>query len=431
VGNPARYPHLSPEAPTLGPSSCSGTKAERKNVPRGEREVDKDDGLRVHWERSVVFHRSTITTTEAKKNMPGILTKDSCPKCDSDCIVTAVFLGLALESGSGLPIMVGDSGDLPNLEKALTKVNAALRTLNKGHKDLKAIVSPVWKPGSFITGGLKIHPKDGTMTEFVSEDGKNVKQYLGDGAYTGMVLMKGKDGDELKYWGSTFEVECGGARKLGQNLATEFKADLANMHRQKPGAKVTGYVHGMIQACYVAAKFTPAQAKVLELAAGTKTTKMASCIACTTFQLATNRQPSGIHLGSANSWVPLDPKNDWGIAHLMGPQCSEDIKGKDEKAQTKHKEELRADITRLNAMWVKRVGDWMVAGAKLSKDLIDPSDTSSNKRCKPHEGKWDRVKSWEKLQALAKNTGPALADTFLDGVGYFYKDQTRIIETLK
>lgn len=346
----------------------------------------------------------------------GILTKESCEKCDADCIVTAVVLGMAKESGKGLQIVVEEEKDLARLQQALAKVNDALKAV--GRAAVQAGVAPAWKTGEFITGGLKIHPVDGTMQKFVDNEGKDMPQYLGRGAYTGMVLVKGKTGkDELKYWGSTFEVDVKkGPRKLGQRLPKD-----ARMHKQSDGdGALKGYVHGMIQACYVAAKLTPAQAKTLELAAGAQTRKLASCIACTTFMLAVNRQPSGIHLGAANSWVPVDPTNAWAVAELQGDQCDESLKHKD----------ITADITRLNKLWVDKVGVWMCAGAALDKSKVTDKDLSEKKVCKDHEGKWNHQKSWEKLQAFAKNPGPAHADTFLDALGYHYSDTARLLETL-
>ncbi len=346
----------------------------------------------------------------------GILTKESCDKCDADCIVTAVVLGMAKESGKGLQIVVEDEKDLPRLKTALEKVNGALKAV--GRAAVTAAVAPAWKAGEFITGGLKIHPVDGTMTKFVTNEGKDMPQYLGRGAYTGMVLVKGASGkDELKYWGSTFEVDVKkGPRKLGQRLPPDPR-----MHKQTPGdSPIKGYVHGMIQACYVAANLGPAQAKTLELAAGTGTRKLASCIACTTFMLAVNRQPSGIHLGAANSWVPVDPANAWAMAELQGDQCDASLK----------RDGIAADVTRLNKLWVDKVGVWMCAGAKLDKALVTDKDLSPDTRCKGHDGKWDHRKSWEKLQALAKNPGPVHADTFLDALGYHYSDTARILETL-
>jgi len=347
----------------------------------------------------------------------GILTKESCEKCDADCIVTAVVLGMAKEAGKGLQVVVEGKDDLPRLQKALAKVNGALKAV--GRAAVTAAIAPPWKAGEFITGGLKIHPVDDTMKKFISNDGKDMPQYLGRGAYTGMVLVKGAAGkDELKYWGSTFEVDVKkGPRKLGQRLPMP----LANMHKQSDGASaIKGYVHGMIQAMYVGSKLTRAQAKTLELAAGTETLKLASCIACTTFMLANNVQPSGIHLGAANSWVPVDPANAWAMAEMQGDQCDESLKRKD----------LDKDVVRMNKAWVDKVGVWMCSGATLDKSLVTDKDLSEKAVCKGHEGKWNHQKSWEKLQAFAKNPGPAHADTFLDALGYHYSDTARILDTL-
>ena len=87
-----------------------------------------------------------------------------------------------------------------------------------------------------------------------------------------MVLMDTK----IKYWGSTYEYQVKG-RKFGKALPVGDSA----MHREAKGAGTNGYVHGMIQACYVAAHYNSiAKAKVIEVAVG-NTIKLASCFGCT------------------------------------------------------------------------------------------------------------------------------------------------------
>ena len=74
------------------------------------------------------------------------------------CIVTAVFLGLAVQSGKGLQISVDPTeakDKLPALEKTMAKVNTALKSLNPKHTDVKSVKAPDHKPGKYITGGLK------------------------------------------------------------------------------------------------------------------------------------------------------------------------------------------------------------------------------------------------------------------------------------
>ncbi|MCC2280980.1 hypothetical protein LKL35_37375 [Streptomyces sp. ET3-23] len=67
---------------------------------------------------------------------------------------------------------------------------------------------------------------------------------------------------------------------------------------------IVGYTHGMIQAIYKAYDLGP-RATPYEIAVGSMTTKLASCIPCTLFMTATGYPPNSIHLGRGESWVPL------------------------------------------------------------------------------------------------------------------------------
>lgn len=333
--------------------------------------------------------------------MKGILTDNL--NADSDCIVTAVFLGLSLQSGKGLQISVDDAEKdtkLAPLEATMAKVNTALKSLNPKHTNVKAGVAPAWAKGTYITGGLKTVLNMDTIRDF-TENGKVVEQYEGIGAYTGMVIVK----NELKYWGSTFEHTCKTGRKFGKSIGP----DLANMQREAKGNGINGYVHGMVQAIYAAAHFNSiATAKVVEVAVGTKTTKLASCFGCTTFMLANLRQPSAIHLGRAESWAPADPNSEFALKQLTGDRCTNDMKGKPA--------EMKKDVERLNKAWREQVAGWLSKGAELSSDLIAESH-------KP---------SWEKLQKKYKgNQMNVAADDFLDALGAYHgHDLTRINNTL-
>jgi hypothetical protein len=72
-----------------------------------------------------------------------------------------------------------------------------------------------------------------------------------------------------------------------------------------PG-RVKGYCHGMVLAI---AKCKDDQYPY-EVAVGKKTDKLASCFGCATFMAATNYPPSYMHLGQAQSWVPLPYRDD-------------------------------------------------------------------------------------------------------------------------
>jgi hypothetical protein len=64
-----------------------------------------------------------------------------------------------------------------------------------------------------------------------------------------------------------------------------------------------GYIHGMTAAIAKCVAVGP-WSTPYELAAGTETTKMASCFACTTYMYANGFPPSSTHLGRGESWVP-------------------------------------------------------------------------------------------------------------------------------
>ena len=195
-------------------------------------------------------------------------------------------------------------------------------------------------------------------------------------------------------------------RKFGKAIAP----DLGNMHRQANGAGLNGYVHGMIQGMYVAAHYNSlASAKVVEVAVGSETTKLASCFGCTTFMLANKRQPSHIHLGRAESWAPADPSNDFALAQLTGDRCDNDMKGKPA--------EMKQDVERLNKAWVENVAAWLSKGADLSLEYI--SDT--------HKPSWTALQ--KKYMGKPMNVA---ADDFLDALGLYHDhDATRIDKTLK
>ena len=329
----------------------------------------------------------------------GILTDNL--NADSDCIVTAVFLGLAVQSGKGLQISVDPTeakDKLPALEKTMAKVNTALKSLNPKHTDVKSVKAPDHKPGKYITGGLKTVINTDTFLDF-TEGEMLKKQYTGPGAYTGMVLMDTK----IKYWGSTYEYQVKG-RKFGKALPVGDSA----MHREAKGAGTNGYVHGMIQACYVAAHYNSiAKAKVIEVAVG-NTIKLASCFGCTTFMIANLRQPSHIHLGRAESWAPADPGNAFAMEQLTGDRCDTDLKAKPD--------EMKKDVERMNKQWREQVSMWLSKGAELDVKYINETHKAS----------------WEKLQKKYKGKPmPVGADDFLDALGaYHTHDATRIDNTL-
>lgn len=102
---------------------------------------------------------------------------------------------------------------------------------------------------------------------------------------------------------------------------------------------VVGYTHGMMWAIQHAKQIGP-WATPYEIAVGALTRKLASCFACTTFMYATGYPPSGIHMGSADSWVPLPPRG----------------------TENPHATELTKT---LNDLWANDVAGYLVLGAEI------------------------------------------------------------------
>ena len=63
---------------------------------------------------------------------------------------------------------------------------------------------------------------------------------------------------------------------------------------------IATYTHGMIQAIYKAYGLGPS-CTPYEIAVGDQTKKMASCLPCTFFMVATGYPPNSIHLGRGES----------------------------------------------------------------------------------------------------------------------------------
>lgn len=112
--------------------------------------------------------------------------------------------------------------------------------------------------------------------------------------------------------------------------------------------QVCGYCHGMVFAVAEMEITAGGHGVAYELPLGSKTKKRSSCLGCTTFLLAHGYQPSSVHLGRSDSWLPL-PENPLMIeAFLAG--C--------------HADGQQAQYKALNRLWGARVAGWMQAGVK-------------------------------------------------------------------
>lgn len=352
-------------------------------------------------------------------------------KEESDVVVTAMVLGLASDilKKKSFNMIAKDEAKLPSTKAAVVVANKALKTLGiKGLFDLGSAVSAPWKTGSYITGkqhgqGLpgsqmsgKIDYDDLTyqvvaqVTDRKAALDSGLVQasalYLGPGAYTGMLIV----GGVAKYVGSTFQMKAIPAVK-GAPIGD---GKIKDMVKEILGGNV-GYCHGMIQAAYAAAATAP-KGITIEVAAGKSTTKMASCFGCTTFMVAVDRMPDGIHLGEAASWSPIDPNNEWAI-HTLNERFLEDVDAPNPKRMA----QLKQAVTNENKKWEKKCGEWLLAGTKIDKKLISDK----------------HVKAWDDLCKLVTKEQPWSGTAFLNGLGFKCEgdqhgdDFNRVTRTLK
>lgn len=127
-------------------------------------------------------------------------------------------------------------------------------------------------------------------------------------------------------------------------LDTPFERKCSKGEYPGENEGVVGYCHGMnwsIMHCKLLGGGTP-----YEVAVGTGTTKLASCFGCTTFMYANGFPPSYVHLGRAESWVPV-PVNGTDNPEFKGDNT--------------------AAITGLNDAWANTVSAFLVDGANLLK----------------------------------------------------------------
>ena len=115
---------------------------------------------------------------------------------------------------------------------------------------------------------------------------------------------------------------------------------------------IVGYTHGMIQAIYKAYSLGPSCAPY-EIAVGSQTKKMASCVPCTLFMVAQGYPPTATHLGRGESWAPLyEPYNP---------------NGKEEDHEW-------AVIRDLNNSWCVKCDEYMRLGAEVLSTAIVSTD---------------------------------------------------------
>lgn len=176
-------------------------------------------------------------------------------------------------------------------------------------------------------------------------------------------------------------------------LDTPFERRLAKGDWPKANEGVVGYCHGMnmaIMHCELLGGGTP-----YEVAVGTKTTKLASCFGCTTFMYATGCPPSFIHIGKAESWVPI------ALNHIDNP----DYRG-----------EQKAIIDGLHKKWADTVVGYMVKGVKIL----------ANKASAPYKKFAAPLRS----QLVTRRTNTDKANIFLDALTVHKSEWGRLTDVL-
>lgn len=334
---------------------------------------------------------------------------------EADCIITAMFLGLAREIVGGKKPLAITAKDKAQVAAAAKKINAALKTLPiTAIPDVKIATARDWKEGEYITG--KQHGKGlpgSQMAEAINYNDLTYQivsnkvagelpqgaQYLGPGAYTGLLIV-----DKVtKYVGSTFQMQV--KRASGKVIGGK----LLDMEKDPKGGPPVGYVHGMIQAIYAAAA-SGFKGITLEVAAGGATKKLASCFGCTTFMYATDRPPDALHLGEAASWSPVDPKNDWAIGKLS-ERFLDHVDGKPDRTA-----KMKEAVGYLNKKWEAKCASWLHYGTTIDKSCISDKHQAA----------------WGKLCEFVAKENPESATAFLNALGAFHDDDYKRIErTLK
>jgi len=385
----------------------------------------------------------------------GILSNNTDPSYDADCIVTAMILGLSREyvgrkreiifsvDSTFVPdpssqrshmeqldehyLSLGKS--LSSLQATVDKINNALKTLGISNLP-KVKVSTVreWHEQEYITGrshgaGLpfsmlrknqQIVTSARELVSSMQEDHTCAFGYVGRGAYTGVHALAE---DDIRYIGSTFRhyinpeerdrwIPDGVDGTWGLIGESETLDGMHNTPPEQQNSRLVGYTHGMIQAVYSAA-YDGFKGDTIEVAVGTKTTKLASCFACTTFMCASDRPPDAIHLGRGESWAP--------IYGGQTPSC--DVLH-DRRQVPTERNKLNQAVNYANKKWYKKCASWLYWGTSIDIKRVR----------KNHQ------KSWRLLTEFARQNkgtvGPS-ANMFLNALTVHAKDSERVDRTLK
>jgi hypothetical protein len=137
------------------------------------------------------------------------------------------------------------------------------------------------------------------------------------------------------------------ATNLADQTTIEMRDKYGMVFNGEPTvADIVAYTHGMIQAIYKAYNLGPS-CTPYEIAVGSQTKKMASCLTCTLFMVAAGYPPTSTHLGRGESWAPLyEPYNPDGSTEPNEPGVIRD----------------------LNNAWYSRCTEFVTLGLKILDD---------------------------------------------------------------
>ena len=186
------------------------------------------------------------------------------------------------------------------------------------------------------------------------------------------------------------------------NLADQITGEMQQTYKMvfvgddPTSGDLVGYTHGMIQAIYKAYSLGPSCVPY-EIAVGSQTKKMASCVPCTLFMVAQGYPPTSTHLGRGESWAPLyEPYN---------PNGKED-------------DHEWAVIRDMNNSWCEKCGKYLRLGAEVLSTAIVSTD---------HLAALDALDGF--LQASAADKAAA-AMIILDALTIHDWEQARVGRTL-
>lgn len=274
---------------------------------------------------------------------------------DADLIVSAVIAGFLIKrSWESCPLAISFNGD--ESQKKLHEAAVSFLTeicrdrWGAGPRDgLRVSATPAYDARSRLASAVAISGhrssartpdvvvdffSDAIRTEVASIVTRN-ERHDKPGAYYGIVVDK-KLERLVEDVGLTVARDIPSTGPEGKRFTDAPNKGVITGDASPVPGSVKGYCHGMVRAI---AKCGEGQYPY-EVAVGTATDKLASCFGCATFMAATNYPPSYMHLGQAQSWVPLPYTDDrnralnarW--AEFVADALSEGIRALQEKPRS-------------------------------------------------------------------------------------------------